>query len=340
MKSVTFKNSGLVLPKLGYGAMGITAFYGPPMPDAEALPLLKGVLDLGISHFDTAEIYKTGNPFEPSGEGVHNESVLGAFFATIADRSSYTVATKFQPYAHDSKCDKATVEASFSASLQRLGLGYVDVYYCHRMPPTIEALDEWMAAAKGLVESGRVRHIGLSEVGPEWLRRAHAIHPVACIQQEWSLLTRLLETTLVPVCVELGIGIVAYSPLGRNLVTLTKDSVPPPDWRATNPRFKDDAFEKNKALGQRVHDLAAGAGATAAQVCLAWLYRRADELGVAVVPIPGSTRLSNVTANAKAVDVRLSDGDYTALTTLGLEVVGARGSDEYAARALEGQLSK
>eukprot|EP00759_Apiculatamorpha_spiralis_P057387 PhF_6_TR8631/c0_g1_i1/m.13471 len=339
--SVLFPASRLSLSKLGYGAMGITAFYGAPMEDDAALALLKGVYDSGITHFDTAEVYKSGTMGVPAPTDKYNETILGKFFATVP-RDSYTVATKFMPGLRGNACDLATVEGALDASLGRLGLNFVDLYYCHRMPESLEQLEDWMKSVSALVAKGKIKNVGLSEVGPQWLRKANSIHPVACIQQEWSLLTRDLEDTLVPVCKELGIGIVAYSPLARNLLTLTKDSAPvsSTDWRASQPRYQGENFEKNKELAQQLADVAKSLNATSAQLSLAWLYRRAEELGVPVVPIPGSTKLDNVLSNFVATKLQLSDADYKLITEMGKQAAGSRATEQYEKMALGGQLQK
>jgi aryl-alcohol dehydrogenase-like predicted oxidoreductase len=335
MQHVTFP-VGLTVSKIGYGAMGMTAFYGPPMPHAEAHALLKEIHQRGITHFDTAEVYKSGE-YGNLNDGEFNESLLGEFFKTIPDRKSFTIATKWGPTG---KVTREEFEFHFFGSLKRLGLEYVDLYYCHRMPATVEDLEEWMRAGKALVEAGKIKYLGLSEVGPEWLRRAHAIHPVAVIQQEWSVCTRGLESALIPVCKELGIGVVAYSPLARNLLTLPADAKPPQDWRASNPRYQGDAFEKNKQIAAEIAALGAKNNHTNAQLLLAWLYRRAEELGIAMVPIPGSTKLQNVLGNIASTTITLSDEDYATLTRLGEEVVGARKNDKYVGKVLEDQLTQ
>eukprot|EP00331_Platyophrya_macrostoma_P029126 CAMPEP_0176434760 /NCGR_PEP_ID=MMETSP0127-20121128/16879_1 /TAXON_ID=938130 /ORGANISM="Platyophrya macrostoma, Strain WH" /LENGTH=348 /DNA_ID=CAMNT_0017817579 /DNA_START=50 /DNA_END=1096 /DNA_ORIENTATION=+ len=340
--SVSF-TGGLTVSKLGYGAMGITAFYGPSMEDDAALELLRHTFSLGVTHFDTAEVYKSGDygVFQPTDK--YNESILGKFFSTITTgRSSFTVATKYNPLVHQGSTERDTVRAAFDASLNRLGLQYVDLYYLHRMPETLEQLLTFMEAAKELVAEGRVKFVGLSEVGPQWLRKAHAVHPVACIQQEWSVATRNLETILVPTCRELGIGIVAYSPLARNLLTLSADAEVPKDWRAMNPRYSGENFEANKRLAARVRDVAARKGptVTAAQLCLAWLYHQASVLGVQVVPIPGSTKIANVEGNVGSVNLTLTDAEFAELTAIGESVEGPRGNAQYQGFSLEGQLSK
>mmetsp|Transcript_22073 Transcript_22073/g.48114 ORF Transcript_22073/g.48114 Transcript_22073/m.48114 type:complete len:258 (-) Transcript_22073:1414-2187(-) len=210
---------------IGFGCMGITAFYGPAMVDEDAIKLIQEVYEAGCNMFDTAEVYQQFKEVV-EGSSKYNEEVVGKALAKFP-RESYVLATKFFPGLHDGKCDYETVSAAVDGSLSRLGMKYIDLYYLHRMPSTVEDLEEWMRSIKAVVESGRVKYVGLSEVSPNWLRRAHAIHPVTAVQQEWSLLTRNLEKGVVPTCAELNIGIVAYSPLARNLLADTDADEPP-----------------------------------------------------------------------------------------------------------------
>lgn len=302
------------------------------------MTLLRSVYDAGCTHFDTAEIYRSGNPFAPDADTIYNETVVGKFLCTLP-RDSFTIATKCMPLLsfYNNEYDLKTMEASLDASLARLGLTYVDLYYCHRMPKTLEKLTQWMTSVKALVLKGKVKYIGLSEAGPAFLRAAHAIHPIACVQQEWSLATRNIEDSLVPVCAELNIGIVAYSPLARNLLANTEGKVPT-DWRASNPRFKAENFERNKSLALQITELGASKGASAAQLSLAWLYHRAAQLGVNVVPIPGTTKVGNALSNIASIGLTLDNVDMTALEELGASVVGARADSSYTSVTFESQL--
>ena len=318
---------------IGMGCMGITAFYGAPMKQDDATALLQHAYEGGCRHFDTAEIYKSKNPFKDDDGGVYNEAVLAPFLATVP-RDSVTVATKFMPFKYGGQCDYATVKGALERSLKRLGLAAVDVYYCHRIPSLPDAL-EFVAACKRLAGEGLLRHVGLSEICGAWLRRCHAVHPIAAVQQEWSLLTRNLEAELVPVCAELNVGIVAYSPLARNL--LCPAGPKPEDWRATNPRYAEGNWAKNVALAERVAEIAEAKGATAAQLSLAWLLHKAAALGVRVVPIPGTTKRAHSTANLAAAALTVTDEEMSALEALGATVAGARGGEDYVARAIEGQ---
>jgi len=335
-KTVKMSATGLELSPMGFGCMGITAFYGPPMEDSAALALLQRALDLGYTHFDTAEVY-TGKRDHGSDKVEYNEVILGEFLRS-KPRESYTVATKFFPPLSDTlSVEPEEVKARFAASLERLGLDYVDIYYLHRMPPTVEELEGWMAVAKSLVETAKVRYIGLSEVSASWLRRAHAVHPVSCVQMEWSLASRSLEDSVVPVCKELGIGIVAYSPLSRNL--LCPPAQPPDDFRGqTCPRYQPENFDKNKEVAAQVAALAEGKGATAAQVSLAWLYYRAKIMGVQMVPIPGTTKAERAEENIAALGIALSEAEAGELERLGALVVGPRYNEKFMAYSFELQL--
>jgi len=330
--------STLQASELGFGCMGITAFYGPAMADSEALSLLEAVYSNGVRHFDTAEVYQQFEAVVPN-SSKYNEEVLGKFLQS-KEAGSYTVATKFFPGLHNGACDAETVSTAVSDSLTRLGVPQIDLYYLHRMPSSIDLLEEWMRAMKDVVQSGRVKYVGLSEAPPEWLRRAHAIHPVACVQQEWSLLTREpVESSLVPVCKELGVSIVAYSPLARNLLALGKDDLAPCDWRSAQPRYADqENFEKNKELASKVAALAGGLGLTGAQLSLAWLHQRAKEMGVACVAIPGTTKVQHALDNIAALQCRqLTDSEMAQLAELGANVAGARGNADYISMAFEGK---
>lgn len=324
---VTLGNELRVSP-MGFGCMGITAFYGPSMEDEDAVALLTAAHRAGYAHFDTSEVYAVNG-------GKHNETQLGNFLKTVP-RECVTVATKFYPAVYDHKCDLETVRGAVDASLSRLGLDYVDLYYCHRAPSTLDAAVEWMQSMKVLVESGKVRHVGLSEFGTEWIRELHAIHPVACVQQEWSLLTRNLEDTLVPVLKELGIGVVAYSPLARNLLAAPTERPADGDWRLrTVPRYSEENFAKNQELVARIAAVAEARGTTVSQLSLAWLYQRAKDVDIPMVAIPGTTKVANATSNIASLDLSLTEQEMDDLAELGKLVAGERGNEGYKAKALE-----
>jgi aryl-alcohol dehydrogenase-like predicted oxidoreductase len=265
----------------------------------------------------------------------YNEELIGLFLSTLP-AGSFTVATKFFPALHEYKCDYDTLSTAVDGSLARLKLNTIDVYYLHRMPGSMDEMVEWMESMARVVKSGRVRHIGLSEAPGEWIRRAHRVHPVSCVQQEWSLIARVAcETEVVPVCKELNIGIVAYSPLGRNILGRPRE--PPNDWRSDHPRWQQDNFEKNMRLVDRVAEVAQAKGLTAPQLSLVWLYQKAQDLGVACLPIPGTQKQEHALDNLGALAApRLSGAEMEGLEALGMTVAGKRGNEEYMRTAVEG----
>mmetsp|Transcript_60960 Transcript_60960/g.137490 ORF Transcript_60960/g.137490 Transcript_60960/m.137490 type:complete len:331 (-) Transcript_60960:78-1070(-) len=326
-----FGGTGLMVSKLGFGCMGITAFYGAAMEDDKAVELLKSVYDMGYRHFDTAEAYRT--------ETKHNEEQLGLFFKTVP-RDSYTVATKFWPAMHGSNYDVPCVMEAVDASLKRLGLEYVDLYYSHRPPDTLEQAVQWMESMKAIVATGKVKYVGLSEFNPEWTRKLHAIHPVAAMQIEWSLVTRnLVEDILLECCKELNIGIVAYSPLARNLLAAPPTETPD-DWRKDNPRYSAENLKRNQELAQKIEDLGKKRGASAAQLSLAWLLYKAKSLGLQVMPIPGTTKAQNAKTNMDSATIQITSEDAAALEELGAMVAGKRGTEWYEGVSLEGNMKK
>lgn len=310
---------------LGFGCMGMTAFYGSSMADADAQQLLQAVYDANCRHFDTAEVYATKEK--------HNEDVLGAFFQTVP-RDSFTVATKYWPQ-DDGKYDYDRVKASLKASIARLKVDYVDLYYAHRVM-SLEGGLEFGRTAKRLQQEGLIKEVGLSEVSGAWLRQIHNVCPIAAVQQEWSLMTRSLEEELVPVCRELGVAIVAYSPLARNLLA-AQSQAPPADWRANQPRYKAENFAQNQKAAAVVHDMATKYQCSAAQLSLAWLFHKATALGVKVVPIPGSTKLHHATSNLGACKVNIAPEDMGILETLAANVAGERGNEWYMSATIESQ---
>lgn len=300
-------NSGI-----GFGCMGITSFYGAAMEDEAAMSLLKTVYDSGCRHFDTAEMYGNDDPEK------HNEKVLGKFLKTVP-RDSYSVATKYWP--QDGKYDYDTVKAHLQKSLERLQLDHADLYYAHRVM-TLEGGMEFAKAAARLKEEGLIKEVGLSEVSGKWLQKIHTeAGAIDAVQQEWSILTRSLEDELIPVCKANDITVVAYSPLCRNLL-VQKQETAPTDWRASLPRYKNMA--QNKKFADQVHDMAESLKATPAQVCLAWILQKAAELGVSVVPIPGTTKPERATGNIESANVSLAKEQMDALDAMANDVVGER----------------
>jgi aryl-alcohol dehydrogenase-like predicted oxidoreductase len=308
----------LTVPAPGLGCMGMSDFYGPSS-DADSLAVLDRAAQLGCTFWDTADMYGRGA----------NEALLSRWFATRGRRDEITLATKFGIIRTDAGGRAYSgrpeyVREACHYSLARLGVDVIDLYYQHRVDPDVP-IEETVGAMAGLVDEGKVRYLGLSEAAPETIRRAYAVHPIAALQIEWSLWTREVEETSIPVCRELGIGIVSYAPLGRGFLTgqLAFDSLSTDDFRARNPRMVGDARVSNLRLVETVKAVADRVGATASQVALAWVLARGDD----VAPIPGTRRLAYLEQNVGAIDVQLSDDDLAELDRLGAQVVGDRYPD-------------
>jgi aryl-alcohol dehydrogenase-like predicted oxidoreductase len=299
----------------------------------------------GCSHFDTAEVYvevpagatATNVTTDADIRAKRNEALLGDFFRRARlPRDAFTVATKFAPGLHgpieeDTSYGLAAVSTMLEASLDRLGLDYVDVLYLHRMPHSFTLLATWLESARAMIVEGKVRYIGLSEVSAAWLRRAHRITPISVVQLEWSLTVREPEAEIVPACVELGVGVVAYAPLARSLL-LRLGAPPPNDYRGSKePRFTGANWEANQRVAAKLTAFAEKRGMSPAQLMLGWLYERARHLNVTVVPIPGSTSRAHVADNIGAVHTRnyFTSLDMDELNAIGALVKGARAREEY-----------
>jgi aryl-alcohol dehydrogenase-like predicted oxidoreductase len=300
MQTRRLGKQGLVVSAQGLGCMGMSEFYGPT-DDAESIATIRRAIELGVTFIDTADMY---GPYK-------NEELVGR--AIAGHRHEVVLATKFgivrsdDPSYRGLRADPAYVRQSCEGSLRRLGTDYIDLYYMHRADPRTP-IEDTVGAMAELAAAGKVRHIGLSEVAPETLRRAHATAPVSAIQNEWSLWSRDLEDEVVPTARELGVGIVAYSPLGRGFLTgqvRNIDDLAPDDFRRTSPRFQGENFRRNLELVDRVREIAAEKGVTPAQLALAWVHARGDD----VVPIPGTKRRRYLEENVAALDIRLTAED-------------------------------
>jgi aryl-alcohol dehydrogenase-like predicted oxidoreductase len=305
----------LDVSRLGLGTMGMSAFYtGAGTDDAESIRTIRRALELGVTFFDTAEMY---GPYI-------NEELLGR--ALGADRDRVVVATKFGTLDHatnERRLDgsAANVRASVEGSLSRLGTDHIDLYYQHRMDPNTP-IEETVGALSELIAEGKIRHYGLSEAAPATIRRAHAVHPVTALQTEYSLWSRDPEAELLPLLRELGIGFVPYSPLGRGFLTgaiRSVDALADDDFRRNNPRFAN--LDANLAIVDAVEAVATEAGATPAQVALAWILAQ----GEGIAPIPGTKRVERLEENAGADAVELTADQ---LATLG--ALDAAVGDRYA----------
>jgi len=305
---------------LGLGCMGMSEFYGPS-DDAESLRTLARALELGVSLFDTADTYGLG----------HNESLLGRFLdeGGAARRRQAVVASKFgivrEAGTYERRIDNspAYIRRACEASLRRLGVERIDLYYCHRRDPDVP-IEEVVGAMAELVAEGKIGAIGLSEVSVETLRRAHAVHPVAAVQSEYSLWSREPEAGMLAACAELGTAFVAYSPLGRAFLTATVDTgkLADDDFRKRNPRFSGEAEARNRQLVAALGELAAARGLSNAQLALAWLLNKAPH----VIPIPGTRRIAYLESNVSAADIALTADEVGQLDRLfdPLAVTGAR----------------
>ena len=294
---------GLEVSALGLGCMGMSEFYGTT-DEGEAVATIHRALELGIDFLDTADMYGRGA----------NEKLVGK--AIAGRRDEVVLATKFGNVRNDDgsreiRGDAEYVRQACEASLERLGVDHVDLYYQHRVDVRVP-IEETVGAMAELVEAGKVRYLGLSEASPETIRRAHAVHPIAALQSEYSLWTRDPEAGVLATCRELGIGFVAYSPLGRGFLTgqiRSADGFAEGDFRGYLPRFQGENLEHNLELVAQVEELAAEKGRTPGQIALAWVLARGDD----VVPIPGTKRRAYLEENAEAADVELTDEELERL---------------------------
>ena len=316
----------LTVSAIGFGAMALTPVYGE-VDDAESLATLNRCLDLGVTFIDTANIYGGGE----------NEKLIAKLLADRRDE--VTLATKFGIEGNPAdraagrptvRGDAEYVRRSIDESLQRLQTDVVDLYYMHRRDVRVP-IEETVGAMAELVTAGKVRHLGLSEVTADELRAAVKVHPIAAVQSEWSIWSRDVERNVVPTAAELGVGFVPYSPLGRGFLTGTlrsaADLASPNDFRKTMPRFAEGSLDANLAVVDAIRSIAESVGATPAQVALAWLRHRAETLGIASAPIPGTRRAARVEENLGSLSVTLTPEQLTALNEAGAAVSGDRYTD-------------
>lgn len=311
----------LTVSRIGLGTMGMsTAFTGAGSDDAESIRTIHRALDLGVNLIDTAEIY---GPYV-------NEELVGR--AIKGHRHQVVLATKFGMVSHAAgrpmqlDSTPTNIRTALEGSLRRLGTDHIDLYFQHRVDPATP-IEDTIGTLADLVTEGKIKHLGLSEAWVDTIRRAHAVHPIAALQSEYSLWTRDQETEVLPLLRELGIGFVPYSPLGNGFLTGTirsTDQFDETDFRATNPRFNGENFQRNLAIADEVQSVAADAGATPAQVALAWLLSK----GADIAPIPGTRRVSRVEENAAADAIVLTNGQIHRLDEL-TPAAGGHHTDEH-----------
>jgi aryl-alcohol dehydrogenase-like predicted oxidoreductase len=305
MKKRELGKSGLEVSAIGFGCMGLNFSYGHALSDAESIALIRQAVERGETFFDTAEVY---GPYT-------NEKIVGEALKSV--REQVVIATKFGFNIVDGKMAGMNsrpeqIKAVADASLKRLGIEQIDLFYQHRVDPAVP-IEDVAGAVKELIEAGKVKHFGLSEPGAATVRRAHAVQPVTALQNEYSMWTRGPETNgIFAACEELGIGLVAYSPLGKGFLTgaMSKDSkLADNDFRKGLPRFTAEAMAKNQALVDRLKDIAADKQATPAQVALAWILAQKPW----IVPIPGTTKLGRFEENIAAADLDLTASDLASI---------------------------
>ncbi|KAG7588133.1 NADP-dependent oxidoreductase domain superfamily [Arabidopsis suecica] len=300
-------SQGLEVSAQGLGCMGLSAFYGAPKPETDAIALIHHAIHSGVTFLDTSDIYGPET----------NEVLLGKALKDGV-REKVELATKFGiSYAEgkrEVRGDPEYVRAACEASLKRLGVSCIDLYYQHRVDTRVP-IEITMGELKKLVEEGKIKYIGLSEASASTIRRAHAVHPITAVQLEWSLWTRDVEQEIIPTCRELGIGIVAYSPLGRGFFAsgpklveyLEKD-----DFRKALPRFQEENLDHNKIVYEKVCAISEKKGCTPGQLALAWVHHQGDD----VCPIPGTTKIENLSQNIGALSVKLTPEEMTELEAI------------------------
>jgi aryl-alcohol dehydrogenase-like predicted oxidoreductase len=317
MQKRTLGGTNRELPTIGLGCMGLSEFYGQPMEQSAAIKLLHEAIELGVEHFDTAELY---------GVGGANETLLGDAFSDRRDR--VFIATKFGPTRNFKTGEftgldgsRENCRRSVEGSLQRLRTDVIDLYYLHRVDPAVP-IEETVAAMAELVAEGKVRAIGLSEASGNTIRHAAQIHPISAVQSEYSIFSRDIEADVIPACLEVDASLVAYSPLGRGMLTgrFKTETLGEGDWRLTTPRYQGVAYAANVALVAEIEAIASTKSCTPAQVALAWIIGRGEH----ILTLTGTTKLENLKSNLGAYDVELSDDEQRILDALADRVMGDR----------------
>ncbi|KAI9119669.1 hypothetical protein K1719_009545 [Acacia pycnantha] len=297
-------SQGLEVSAQGLGCMGMSAFYGAPKPEPDMIALIHHAVQSGVTFLDTSDMY-----------GPHTNEILLGKALKGGVREKVELATKFGVIYADGKVeirgDPAYVRAASEASLKRLEIDCIDLYYQHRIDTRVP-IEVTVGELKKLVEEGKIKYIGLSEASASTIRRAHAVHPITAVQLEWSLWARDVEEEIVPTCRELGIGIVAYSPLGRGFLssgTKLIENLSQDDFRKYLPRFQPENLEHNKTIFERVNEMAARKGCTPSQLALAWVHHQGND----VCPIPGTTKIENFNQNIGALSIKLTPEEMAEL---------------------------
>ena len=328
---------GLTASSLGFGAMGLTTFYGAPTPDDQCMKVMKRCLELGVNLIDTAEIYRTDAGKIMSGakedsEVITNESVVGKA-VQLFGRDKFVICTKHIPGGvAGRKCEskqdlREVIKTACNNSLKQLGIDTIDLYYLHRLYSNFE-IEDVMEVFKELLEEGKILYVGLSEAPPEIIKRAHKVTPISAVQQEWSLIARDLEEQggIVDTCRELGIGIVPYSPIARGFLTSEQ-----PAGRDRFPYMSKENLPDNLKVIQEIEKLAKDKGITLSQLSLAWVINQ----GVDVFPIPGTTRIKHLEENVAAAGVQLSSEELRKIGEAAAKIKGERGNAEYMKRSFQ-----
>ncbi|KAL8227320.1 hypothetical protein R6Q57_017152 [Mikania cordata] len=309
VKKIKLGSQGLEVSAIGLGCMGMSGGYGPVKPEAEMIGVIHHAINSGVTHLDTSDVY-----------GPHTNEILVGKALKGVKREDVQLATKFgikfggsigQAEIHG---DPEYVRACCEASLKRLDVDYIDLYYVHRIDTKVP-IEITMGELKKLVEQGKIKYIGLSEAGPATIRRAHAVHPITAVQLEWSLWTRDAEDEVIPTCRELGIGIVPFAPLGSGFFASgpkVMDNLADNDYRKILPRLQGENFDHNKLVYERVNAMAERKGCTPSQLALAWVLHQGDDVG----PIPGTTKIENLNQNLGALGVNLTAQDMAELESM------------------------